>query len=352
MNDNDNLQPDTSTTTKTEPEVNAGNLPAVVKNSEVARVLTVVTPAKLLKTDKGKTRETAFSHMSEALQAKVKQLDTFSGKLSSANLTFYWEIGALVRDASQDADKYGKAAVEQLADYFDVAPRTLYAWRDVVAIWSRQEIQQLSAQQLSNGARLTWSHLVYIASAASPKDRERILKAAYTDSLSANDVQREVASTKARHRLAAATTSMKALPGGKTGKVDAASTTVRRAGRQPSKPKSIVIGVEEIYRQLNGVTSRFENWKSAVFDEIDTVDVTRIDDTLHASLQKAMTAAEAASDSLTTICARLATNLKRVDKVIEANKKANKSKDVVPIKAAMAKPPTKKGVKPATAKKR
>ncbi len=84
-----------------------------------------------------------------------------------------YEIGAIVAEIKSDPAVYGSGAVSVVAAAVGEDVASLYRYATVAECWSAEQFEGLLLRGRERGTRLSWSHLVLIASLPSPAGRAR-----------------------------------------------------------------------------------------------------------------------------------------------------------------------------------
>ncbi len=95
-----------------------------------------------------------------------------------------YEIGALIAEIKSDPATYGPGAVSVVATAVGEDVASLYRYATVAECWSAEQFEALLRRGGRRGARLSWSHLVLIASLPSPAGRARWTERTLAEGLS------------------------------------------------------------------------------------------------------------------------------------------------------------------------
>lgn len=130
-----------------------------------------VIPMPKLRKVKAPTVEDILAEMPEPLRKKVEEAERLRTPATRADVTAKFRIAQMVVAIKDDADKYGKAGVQQFARALGVDKSGLYKDANVVDKW-----KTLAAikKELARG-RVTWSHFVVLATVSSEPKRKRLL---------------------------------------------------------------------------------------------------------------------------------------------------------------------------------
>jgi hypothetical protein len=113
-----------------------------------------------------------------------------------------YQLGALVKAAQDDPDKYGKRAVQQLATTLGYDKATLSRDRQIADHWSLKELSDLLRQKGVTGTPIGFTHLMEIARVKGKRRRQTCVEAVLGEGLSLRALKRRIggeAAQKARH---------------------------------------------------------------------------------------------------------------------------------------------------------
>jgi hypothetical protein len=210
------------------------------------------------------------------------------------------DIGAEVDRVRVDDATYGSAAVEKLAEFFDVSPSHLYNLGALARNFSRKDIKKLATMQMASGDHLTLHHLlaiVHFVPTGGPVIG--LVQRVLDDSLSVRQLQ-ELLATEFTSQQGRVTT----------------------AGRKPAKPPNPAIGARRITKKLESFC-RFADVAGVSIAEVWVMPPDQID----APLVENLKAAQAAITRTNKMLAKLAKGLQHgIGRALEVQKVAAKRK--------------------------
>lgn len=282
-----------------------------------------------------KKRLALLKEMTPACRKVAEDFDTKMSKSAQGVIMISYDMGSRLREVVENEGEYGSKAVETLAAYLNVkgGATTLYGLRDFAESFDREFVKANSVKPMANGDYLTLQHWSQLRKIAEQKDREKLLNRVFKESLSANELEKEVrAGSKTKHS--------------------------RQGGRKPGIPTSVLAGVQQTLSIGNKFVNLEDVVEKHVFDKIDEMPADQINDTLLEKLGECKETLESLGRSGTALLRRVEKGISRVTRVLEkkadqeakaAEKaEAHKSADeTVPARPAKAKAGKKAGKKKA-----
>jgi hypothetical protein len=270
-------------------------------------------------------RAHVFEEMLPPLQAVAVAFDKEEGTRTSGTLLIAWREGNTLRKVIEQDAVYGSQAVEQLAKYLNTTTTHLYTLRTFALEYTREDLKAIGDRMTSDGGRLVLGHLTAIMGIKSQEQRKTMLERAFEESLSVNELQSEI-------------------------KAVCEPKNARSGGRKPGKPASPMGGLQQIVENAQTFTNRVGVWEEAVFDAIDDISPTQVTESTMVKLKAAEEMLESQIEASTRALKRVRTNIRVVQKIIDAIPAAQKPEVVVAAAAkAVAGKKSKKGKTPAEA---
>lgn len=256
-------------------------------------------------------RAELLAAMTPALQQVAQRFDKLHATVTRGFLLTKYDMGMDVKKVLEETVKYGENAVGQLATYFDMSETDLYDLRNLTDIYDRKQVEELALKTMANGKHVTITHVLNISKVKAAKDRQKLWDRVFAESLTSNQLADEVAAGYER-------------------------THKRSGGRKPARPTSPVAGAQQIASNVQTINNRFEVWKEAVFDTIDELEPTKIDEVLVVKLEEADAQITELENNITQYHERLRKNLKRAKDVV-AKAVENGKEEAKPKKKTKAK---------------
>jgi hypothetical protein len=189
--------------------------------------------------------------MNEDLQKQANWFSKADKQFAEGVLIQAWNRGDRIRQIIENDGKYGDSPIERLADWLNVSNSSLYALRNFAVGYSKDEVKKLAAQQMSNGHHIELKHCqVVLRVAASEEKRAEIFERVFSNSLSASQLEDELAAE--------------------------ADKKSNRGGRKPSKPASVTGGLKGTDRVLTSLLNRSEIMEQDVYGKIEEMEPDRI----------------------------------------------------------------------------
>jgi hypothetical protein len=126
---------------------------------------------------------TSLENMNHALRDKLALLRTLFATAAADNIKARYKIGVIIAEVRAAEDRYGSRAVATLAVALGRDEATLYRYGTVAATWSEAQVERLLDRSGVDGQPLSWSHLIYVATAPSSR-REELVNQVLSEGLS------------------------------------------------------------------------------------------------------------------------------------------------------------------------
>lgn len=243
-----------------------------------------------------KARLAIYKKMTPATQEVAKEFEGKVGNAATGIIVLQYSLGARVKAIVDDEGTYGSGAVKQLAEYLAVkgGESYLYSLMNFSATFEKDFVKQKSSVAMANGEHLTVTHWLQLMKISEEKAREKMLDRVYRESLSANDLEKEI----------------RAGAGGKT-------KNARQGGRKPKTPSNPMVGLQGIFALSNKFVRFEEVAATAVFDALDEIEPDKVTDNLVEKAEKALEIVETTVEKATEMKDRLETNISRLKEVLE-----------------------------------
>lgn len=243
-----------------------------------------------------KARLTIFKKMTPATQEVAKEFEGKVGNAATGIIILQYSLGARVKSIVDDEGTYGSGAVKQLAEYLSVkgGESYLYSLMNFSDTFEKDYVKQKSSIALANGEHLTVTHWLQLMKISEEKAREKMLDRVYRESMSANDLEKEI----------------RAGAGGKT-------KNARQGGRKPKTPSNPMVGLQGIFALSNKFVRFEEVAEKAVFDVLDEIEPDKVTDNLVEKAEKALEVVEQTVEKATEMKDRLETNIERLKEIRE-----------------------------------
>ncbi|WP_434043943.1 MULTISPECIES: hypothetical protein [Sorangium] len=134
--------------------------------------------------------ERALQKMTTALRKECDKIREALASAGTDDAKARYRLGALVNTIQEDAEKYGKRGVEQLAVVLGYDKTLLYRHARVAACWSLKELSELLQRESVTGIPLSFSHLQLLATVTSSKKREKYVDVVLNQGLSVRKLKR------------------------------------------------------------------------------------------------------------------------------------------------------------------
>ncbi|WP_437656776.1 hypothetical protein [Sorangium sp. So ce1182] len=137
--------------------------------------------------------ERALQDMTAALRRECEKLRADLASAGTDDAKARYRLGALVNTIQEDADKYGKRGVEQLARALGFDKTLLYRHAKVASCWSLKELSELLQSESVTGLPISFSHLQLLATVTNSKKREKYVEVVLNQGLSVRKLKRLLA---------------------------------------------------------------------------------------------------------------------------------------------------------------
>lgn len=103
----------------------------------------------------------AYEELGPAGQVVYKKIRTKAFNLAKLDVLTRWEIGEIVRDATNNERKYGADIVGKLAKALggENSEVELYQYRQLANVYSREQVERLISRPMVRGGQISWSHI-------------------------------------------------------------------------------------------------------------------------------------------------------------------------------------------------
>ena len=270
-----------------------------------------------------KARLSVFKKMSPALQEIAKTFDEKLAKGATVIVVTMYDMGARLKEVVDDEGTYGSGAVKQLAEYHGISggETALYAMMNFAKSFDKDYVKTNSLRPMANGHYMTLGHWLQLMKIQDDAKREKMLEKVLRESVSANDLEKEI-------RAGAS--------GG--------TKNARQGGRKPKAPTSPIMGLQKTFELAN----KFVRWddvaQKSVFDNIDEMEPDKVTDNLLAKAKTTLEMVEKVGETAASMKEHLESNIERIEQVLET--KAESAAEEYDEEEADPKP--KKKVKPET----
>lgn len=241
-----------------------------------------------------KARIKLFKEMTPATQKLAEEFENKIGHAASNVILTQHILGARISAIMDDEATYGSNAIEQLATYLQMPGGTtyLYALKTFADTFTRDYVKQKSAQLMSNKSTLTVAHWLHLTKIHDDKARENMLTRVLAESLTSNDLEKEIRA-------------------GTAGSVK----NTRQGGRKPKMPTNPLVGLQRVCALSNKFV-RFESAAStAVFDALDALPADRVTDSALARTEATLVQVKNTIEKAQAMRERLEKSISRMKKV-------------------------------------
>jgi hypothetical protein len=139
----------------------------------------------------------AENQPTDALKEKCESIRKMMCSADTRDAGLHYNIGAQVKQAMDDCDKYGKAAVEYIASKVGCTAVNLYDHARVARTWTPAEkFEELSKLPTKWRTRLTFTHFVILAKVTDSTAREDFMKKAREEGYSVRELEDAVKGVK------------------------------------------------------------------------------------------------------------------------------------------------------------
>lgn len=273
-----------------------------------------------------KARLAVYNKMKPATQEVAKQFEEKLGKGATAIVLVQYDMGARVADIVEDENEYGSGAVKQLAEYLSIpgGETMLYGMMNLARTFDKEYVKTNTLRPMTNSHYMSLQHWLQLMKISEEAKRDKMLERILRESMSANDLEKEIRS-------------------------GAAGTTknARQGGRKPKTPSSPILGLQTTFQLAN----KFIRWEEvadkSVFDRLDEIEPDKVNENLVKKTKETLAMVETTIEKATEMKGRLETNVERLEEVM--SKKAEAAADEYDEDAESGKKKAgKKAAKPAT----
>lgn len=252
------------------------------------------------------TRAKLLKQMTPATAKAAEELSVKYGKAANGVVMIQYDVGTRLAQIAAAEAEYGSNAVAQLADYLCVpgGETGAYSLIRFATTFEKKYVATQMENPMMSGDHLTTQHWIVLSRLADEGNRDKMLKRVLKDSLSANDLEKEIRS---------------GVAGGK-------AHGNRQGGRNPKVPSNPIVALQRTYELGN----KFCRWETQVtggmitaFDELEPEKITK----------EALTSAKKTDDMLAKVAeqagdmqGKLAGAIERMETVLAARKAGKKGK--------------------------
>ncbi len=243
-----------------------------------------------------KARLSLYRKMTPATQEVAKAFEEQLGNGAAGVVLIQYKLGARVAQIVEDEGTYGNGAVEQLAQFLAIpgGATSLYGMMNFSKTFDQKYVVVNSKRAMANGQFLTLTHWLNLMKIADEAKRTKWLEKVLKESMSANDLEKEIRSGAA---------------GG--------TKNARQGGRKPKTPTSPMLGLQATYQLFNKLARWEETAEDAVFDKIDEMEPDKVTENLIAKAKETLTMATSACEKAEEMRDRLEKNVERLEEVWE-----------------------------------
>lgn len=280
-----------------------------------------------------KQRLAAFKKMPAALQEVAQDFEQKLGRGASGVIMIQYNMGSRIADVLSDVAKYGSGAVAQLAAYLPIPGSTQKSKETLLRNlktfsdkFTKEYVQEWSVKPMADGRFLELSHWLQLMKVQEKKDQEKMLNRIMKQSLSANDLEKEI----------------------RAGIVKTSNS--RQGGRKPKTPSSAIAGLQATFtmaQKLNNYVEVFDEKVAQAINDMDEDDVT---EALAANLAKTVEVLGRTAEEAVEMKEKAEGCLDRVKEVLEAKAEAQENEEGEDSEEAEDEAPKKKAKAPKAAK--
>jgi hypothetical protein len=251
-------------------------------------------------------RNHAFKEMIPATQAVAKKVESLFARADRGPILIAWDIGNILNPVAAKQGVYGQDAMQQLVDYLAIPQggSTLCDYRNLAREFSRDALEQEMAQPMANGRSLSLYHFIELLSVQSLKKRAEMFAVVRSECLSVAELRDQLVSRGLR------------------------SCIKKGGGRQIKRPTSPSVGLHRLVAHAERLV-KYAGVLDDVFEGIEQMPPTEVDDTLLQKVETAETSAAGAIECLENVMERLTAAKGRVNRVLSARSK----KKTMPVPA-------------------
>ena len=241
-----------------------------------------------------KKRLQIYKAMPIALQEVASEFEAKLGRGARSVVLLQYDMGARMTDIIKDEATYGSFAVQQLADYLNVpgGTTTLYNLRNLAQEFDRNYVKDWSAKPMANGRFLELAHWIALMRIKERKDQEKMLVRVLKNSMSANDLEKEIRAGSVKTKNA------------------------RQGGRKPSRPSSAIAGLQKTFSMAQQLNRYEEVAEKDVFDVITEMPADEVTPALKERLEKTIKTLGETEEKAGAMKSRAEECLERVERVL------------------------------------
>jgi hypothetical protein len=190
-----------------------------------------------------KARLKLFNEMSPATQNVAKEFEQKVAKVSAGKVLLWYALGVKINAMLENENTYGSNAVQQLADYFNVAggKTFLYSLKQFALTFDEAYIKAKAQLSTSGGEQLSINHWLQLAKIEDENGREKMFNKIMKENLSVGDL-------------------ITAIKAGVAG----AKKNERSGGRKPKISSNPLAGLQSII----SLSTKFTNFEEAANVEV------------------------------------------------------------------------------------
>ena len=273
-----------------------------------------------------KARLAVYNKMKPATQEVAKQFEEKLGKGATAIVLVQYDMGARVAEIVEDEGEYGSGAVKQLAEYLSIpgGETMLYGMMNFSRTFDKDYVKTNTLRPMTNSHFLSLQHWLQLMKISDEGKRDKMLERVLKESISANDLEKEIRSGAA-----------------------GATKNARQGGRKPKTPSSPILGLQTTFQLANKFIRWEEVAEKSVFDRLDEMEPDKVNENLVKKTKETLAMVENTIEKATEMKGRLESNVERLEQVL--SKKAESAADEYDEEAASGKKKAgKKAAKPST----
>jgi len=242
-------------------------------------------------------QENVVESMTKALRRIYHDGAERLAKGDAAFVLTRYDIGAELIEIEEDEEKYGKAAVRQLAIAWGVSSspdsgaNMLYAWRAIASRWSRDQVKALLDRRGVRQTTICLEHLIELNRIRSDKDLTKYTERIFEEGLTAGDLASEITAKLDRKRSSS-------------------------GGRKPTPPRSPMAGLQQIVEMTKTFVGRSSVWESGIFHKLEEAAPSTIDESILSKLEQVQAQQQKMIKTSKSMVARIEACAARVRRVL------------------------------------
>jgi len=261
--------------------------------------------------------------MSEPTREKAVQIRELSIQSDLGQVRLAFKQGSVLNEVRDNEAEYGSKAVEQIAEFLEIAPDRLYRFGNFARSFEQEFVLKWQAKANSKGHMLTVEHWLQLSQVTDPDKQEKWLTHWQKESISALElgaVIRSAGDSGSRRRSV-------------------------KGGRKPSEPKTPMAGVQKgdsLLHTLMNYMPTFEKCTLKPLDSlpyeelpVDKIDVAEkllsnmeaAEELIHEAHSRLVKSVERMRTAKTTLAAKAKEDKAKSPKVPVAKAKKKKKKD-------------------------